>query len=379
MRLFLISFFLIYGSFHLYFFLKARSAFRFSAWTGVWLGLFMLFMVSAPALVRFTETTGYEELALVLAYAGHTWFALIFLFISSALLLDLFRLLVYSLDVLLQKKTFLPHISPLASFVIPSVFAIGIATYGYFEALDIRTEQVTIKTAKIPSEIGRIRLVQISDVHLGLIVREERLERIISAVRNAAPDILVSTGDLVDGQIASMDGLSGLFGNLHPRYGKFAVTGNHEFYAGIDQSVAFTEKAGFRVLRGESAIINGILSIAGIDDRTAKRFGLSKKVTEKELLSSLDKNTYRILLKHRPKIDAESLGLFDLQLSGHTHKGQIFPFSIVTWLYYPVHAGCLNPVDHCHIYVSRGTGTWGPPIRFLSPPEITVIDLVHDD
>ena len=90
---------------------------------------------------------------------------------------------------------------------------------------------------------------------------------------------------------------------------------------------------------------------------------------------------FTILLKHRPVVDKNAHGLFDLQLSGHAHKGQIFPFSLLTWLYYrhTLHAGTLRLVDDSYLYVSRGAGTWGPPIRFLSPPEVTVIELVHED
>ena len=254
----------------------------------------------------------------------------------------------------------------------------SIATYGYFEALDIRTEMVIVKTPKIPKSIGRLRVVQISDVHLGLIVREERLKSILNEVKRSEPDLLVSTGDMVDGQINSMTGLAELLREINPRYGKFAVTGNHEFYAGLENSLDFLKKAGFKVLRGETISVAGILNIAGVDDPAGKQFGLFAEVPEKRLLSTLPKGTFTLLLKHRPVVDKDARGLFDLQLSGHVHKGQIFPFSIITRLFYPVRAGEMNIIDGASLYVSRGSGTWGPPVRFLSPPEVTVIDLVSD-
>ena len=98
----------------------------------------------------------------------------------------------------------------------------------------------------------------------------------------------------------------------------------------------------------------------------------------RKLLSSLDQRVFTLLLKHRPRVNAASLGLFDLQLSGHTHKGQIFPFSLITAMYFPMDSGFINIQDRSSLYVSRGTGTWGPPIRFLSPPEVTVIDIVPE-
>lgn len=212
-----------------------------------------------------------------------------------------------------------------------------------------------------------------------MIVGEDRLRRILSEVKKADPDILVSTGDLVDGQIDNLEKLAEPFQKINPRYGKFAITGNHEFYAGLDQALSFAEKSGFRILRGEAVTAAGLVNIAGVDDPQVKTYGLFKGRSEKELLSELPHEKFTLLLKHRPLVDKNALGLFDLQLSGHVHKGQIFPFSIITGLYYPTQAGLAKLSSNSQLYVSRGSGTWGPPIRFLSPPEITVIDLIHEN
>jgi len=265
------------------------------------------------------------------------------------------------------------------AFFICLSHAILIAIYGYFEAKNIRTETLTVRSPKIPSEIGRLRIVQISDVHLGLIVREERLKRILGDVKKANPDILVSTGDLVDGQIDNLSSLTELLKEINPRYGKFAVTGNHEFYAGLDQSLKFTKDAGFTVLRGEHVDIPGLITVAGIDDPQVKTYMQNIATDEKELLLGLPQEKFKLFLKHRPFIEKHSTGFFDLQLSGHVHKGQIFPFSIITGLYYQTQAGYTKLSNGSQLYVSRGAGTWGPPIRFLSPPEVTVIELVHSN
>ena len=131
------------------------------------------------------------------------------------------------------------------------------------------------------------------------------------------------------------------------------------------------------MLRGEALTLAGLISIAGVDDPAGGRFGLSKNVAEKTLLAKLPRETFTLLLKHRPTIDGESLGLFDLQLSGHTHRGQIFPFGLITRLVFPYHSGYYQLAKDSRLYASRGAGTWGPPIRFLAPPEVTVIDLIH--
>jgi len=218
--------------------------------------------------------------------------------------------------------------------------------------------------------------VQISDVHLGLIVRENRLNNILAKVKAEEPDIVVSTGDLVDGQICNIETLVALLREIDPPYGKFAVTGNHEFYAGYKQALECTKRSGFTVLQAKGVMIGGTISLVGVDDPASMMYGVSKNISEEALLATFPAATFTILLKHQPIVAEESVGLFDLQLSGHTHKGQIFPLTLLTRIRYPFNAGHFSLPKNGHLYVSRGSGTWGPPIRFLSPPEITVIELV---
>jgi predicted MPP superfamily phosphohydrolase len=302
---------------------------------------------------------------------------LVFLFLSFSLLLDSFRLTVRTAELFLGRSFSLLKPTARLNLFIPLLCAVFILIVGFFEARDIRIEKITLRTPKIPEEVGRLRIAQISDVHAGLIVREERLKRILSSVEEAKPDILVSTGDLVDGQIDNLSSLSEMLRDVNPRYGKYAITGNHEFYAGLQQALLFTEEAGFTLLRGEGVVVGGLINIAGVDDPAGKRYSLYTDVSETELLSKLPREKFTILLKHRPLVNRDALGFFDLQLSGHTHKGQIFPFNLFTMLYYPEHAGFLPLEGKASLYVSRGSGTWGPPIRFLSPPEVTIIDLLY--
>jgi hypothetical protein len=201
----------------------------------------------------------------------------------------------------------------------------------------------------------------------------------LDQVKKADPDILISTGDLVDGQINDLTQLIEPLRGITPRLGKFAITGNHEFYAGLPQALDFTEKAGFTILRNGSAEIADAFIIAGIDDETVRYYNGMREETEQRLLVSLPRDRFILFLKHRPLVETVSLGLFDLQLSGHVHKGQIFPFSLLTRLHYPVYAGFAALRNGSSLYVNRGSGTWGPPIRVLAPPEVTIIELVHDE
>jgi uncharacterized protein len=379
LSLFIITFFLIYGGTHLYFFLKVKGAFAPGIVCSLLLGLFLLVMVLSPVLLRVLEKEGLELPARLMAYTGYLWMGFLFLFFSAAIALDIYHLLLHAVAYLSHRDLARFFLSKRVAVAIPLVWAMATACYGYFEALDIKSERLVIESPKIPRLVGKLTIVQVSDLHLGLIVRRERLERVVEQIRGASPDILVSTGDLVDGEINRLTGLAELLADIKPRYGKYAVIGNHEAYAGLRKALAFTEQAGFRVLRGEKEVAGGIVNIAGVDDPVIGRISHVSPVSERKLLEGLPHDRFTLLLKHRPAVEEGSLGLFDLQLSGHVHKGQIFPFNLLTHLFYPVKMGYSRYPQGSALYVSRGTGTWGPPIRFLAPPEITVIELRYAD
>lgn len=379
MSLFFLTFFLIYGGIHLYIFLKARAAFPFGIITNVATGAIMIFMIFAPVIVRLTERAGNEGFARILAFVGYTWMGGVLIFFISGILCDVFRLTVSVSGVLSNRDfTYITYARRFYFFMCLTITLL-VVIYGIFEARQIKIEYLTLSTKKISSDIGKVRIVQISDVHLGLIIGEARIKQIINTINKAKPDILVSTGDLVDVQIDNIDSMAMLFQQVYTRYGKFAVTGNHEFYAGIDRALELTKKAGFKILRGQAVDINGIITIAGVDDEAVRGRHKGEDTSEKELCSHIDGSQYTVLLKHRPVSYAGSLCVYDLQLSGHTHKGQIFPFFLITRLFFKQYAGFYEVNNNSSLYVNRGTGTWGPPIRFFAPPEITVIDIVHKD
>ncbi|MEA3471736.1 MAG: metallophosphoesterase [Thermodesulfobacteriota bacterium] len=374
---FILALFTIYGGINLYIFLKVINSFPLGAPFSVLLALIILIMICAPLIVRILEGSGRESLACLFAGTGYTWLGIVFLVFSLSLVVDIYHLLVSAAGFFLHKD-----LSPIvpgdkATLASSILIALTAMLYGYFRATVIDAEKLLIKTPKIPKEITTLTIVQISDIHLGLIVRKKRLARILSKVADAAPDILISTGDLVDGQIDELSGLAEPFQKIKPKYGKFAITGNHEYFAGITPALEFTEKAGFRILRGEAATIPGLLNIAGIDDPAGDYYGRRIHIQEKDLLANLPAHLFTLLLKHEPDVTRESLGLFDLQLSGHTHKGQIFPFNLITRIRFPFISGYYSLEKSSSLYVSRGSGTWGPPVRLFAPPEVTVIRLLH--
>lgn len=372
---FLISFFSLYGLMHLYLYLRVRPLLA-PGMRRILVGLLFTAMVLAPLLVRRLDRLDLEALAIGIAWCGYCWMGFAFLLVVILGCIDLLRLLAW--------------ISACCGFVVPSLpvfsdrnralgavlLAACCTLYGGYEATHIRSEHLTLYSAKLPAGSTGIRIVQLSDVHLGLMVGEKRLRSMLAVVAAARPDILVATGDIVDGQVQRLNGLSQQFLAITPRYGSFAVIGNHEYYAGLPQSLDFLRRCGFRTLRRETVNVAGMLTIAGVDDPAGARWAESARSDEQGFLAADPDRPYTILLKHRPVVAPESRGRFDLQLSGHVHKGQIFPFNALTYLFFPVRAGLNRLSDGSSLYVSRGTGTWGPPIRFLAPPEVTIIDLL---
>jgi predicted MPP superfamily phosphohydrolase len=375
MTLFILFIFGVYGSVHVYTFLKARQAFGFGWGAGLALALFMAFMVGAVFLIRSLERHDLELSARTLSWVAYLWMALIFLFFCGSLAIDLVNLALRVPAWLGFSGTLPLRIAPRLAFVLSISLSIIICMYGYFEAQNIRTERLVFETDRLPKGTDKVTIAQISDVHLGLIVRCDRLVAMLEAVKAAEPDIFVVTGDLVDAQINHLPGLRELLQEVPARYGKFAITGNHEYYAGIDKAVEFIQHSGLTMLRGEARDL-GVIQIAGVDDRTAIQTKVGTPAPDRVALAGTDRSKKFVLfLKHQPHPDPDAIGMYDLMLSGHTHKGQIWPFGYFSRRAHPLHAGRYDVGKGSVVYTSRGTGTWGPPIRFLAPPEVTVIEV----
>ncbi|MDA8122806.1 MAG: metallophosphoesterase [Deltaproteobacteria bacterium] len=375
MSLFLLTFFLIYGGTHAYAFFKAKAAIGFGWGTSLALVPFLALLTCGPVLVHHLGERGFEGLSRAAAWISYTWMGLLFFFTWMNLAIDGVNLL-WRLGTFLSGKGWVGLIvygKP--AFLALAGLSLALGAYSFVEADRIRLEHVRVATDKLPPGIERVRVAQISDIHFGLMVRHGKAAAIAELVERAGPDILVSTGDLVDARINHLDGLPEILRGIRAPAGKYLVTGNHEFYAGIGQSLDFARRAGFTILRGETATAGGLLRIAGVDDPAVGRFGTPPGRTEEDLLSGPPSPLFTLLLKHRPVATRESRRRFDLQLSGHTHDGQLFPFRILTRFAYPLLGGLHVTRDGGAVYVSRGTGTWGPPMRFLSPPEVTIIDI----
>ncbi|MBU1221326.1 metallophosphoesterase [Myxococcota bacterium] len=219
-----------------------------------------------------------------------------------------------------------------------------------------------------------IRIMHITDVHFSPVQGESMARQIEDVYHRYKPDIILSTGDLLDRGIKDRKQVVRILSSLNPPLGKFGCTGNHEFISDIKYSEKFHRETGFTLLRNEVVNLKGI-SIAGVDDPLGVRLKRTNGKSELDVVKQMSALKYRILLKHQPRF--ETSNAFHLQLSGHTHGGQFFPFTLFTRLIFKYNLGKYF-VQGSTIIVGAGTGTWGPYMRVGIPPEIIIIDLLPE-
>ena len=354
---------LAYGSMHLYALGKVWTVFPHSFGLNLTLALAGTILTLSPLIVWFLERQSWHRATVATAWASYTWMGYLFLFLCIGLLFDLGR----ALATLLNFKW---PLNESLAFRTVGLLALASLGYGFVEARRIQVEEINITTPKLAS--GRVTIAQISDLHLGIMLGDNFLDSVIGKLHEIKPDIVVATGDIVDGQGDDLAAFARHFRSYTPPLGAYAVTGNHEYFAGLQNSLSFLHNAGFCVLRGESARAGGIV-LMGIDDPAALSSRQQARLDTSKALASVAANDFIVLLKHQPVVSTNTP--FDLQLSGHIHGGQIFPFVYLTRLTYGVHTGLTELADGRRLYVSRGTGTWGPPIRLFAAPEITLIKI----
>lgn len=369
MSLFLASFLSVYAAMHAALWFGLRPVLPTGRAGAAGLLGWAALMIAAPLLSRLCEKAGFDFAARTFAWAGYLWLGFVFIACSLLLLRGILNL-VLRLGRFLAPQGIPAPLTGGPAAVMVILLTLGFGLYALYEASEIRIETVPLTANDLPRELDGLRIAQISDLHLGLIHRQKTLEQVKALIESTRPDLIVATGDIVDAHIDRIEPLIATAASLYAPLGKFAVTGNHEGYVGLDGSLDFLRQSGFTVLRGESRILRPGLIIAGIDDPA-----VSRSRSESDVLPPFDSGSFVIFLKHRPLIEAGSPGRFDLQLSGHSHRGQIFPFTLLTGWRFPMQNGLYKLERGAHLYTSRGTGTWGPPMRLFAPPEITLFVL----
>jgi predicted MPP superfamily phosphohydrolase len=321
-----------------------------------------------------------------------TWLGIAFLLSCAVLALDAARAVAHAVGWLADLVRAVPDPPPdperrrfvARALAGTAVLATGgAATFAFRSATGpAEITEVPVRLARLPRALSGLTIAQITDLHVGPTIREREVRRVVDQVNALRPDVVAVTGDLVDGSVADLGAAVSHLGRLRARHGVFFVTGNHEYYSGVDAWTEELRRLGVRVLRNERVEIGDAgasLDLAGVNDWSAARLGPGEGPDLERALAGRDPDRSLVLLAHQPRGVGEAVRAgVELQVSGHTHGGQIVPFSLLVGAVYPYVKGLYRHDEGARsgsIFVSRGTGYWGPPLRLGAPPEISRIVL----
>ncbi len=372
--------FTVYGLINTYIFIRGLQAIPVgSCWRPWYIWSFWI-IVSMFLFARILEQVYPSALTAVVTWIGSFWLAFLLYFILAAIVIDLARLLNH-----------LTGIFPAAFYadysktkVIALLAIIGVTTLivatGYINARTPKTRELNLHIDKsVPGE-KTLRIVMASDIHMGTLIARNKTNKLVSSINQLKPDIILFAGDIVDEDLAPVIkyNLGANLMQLKANLGVYAIPGNHEYIGGAEPAIRYLKDHGVTVLRDSVLLVDNRFWLVGRDDRDKPRFSGKTRKELEVVMAPVDHNLPVILMDHQPFNLEKSATLgVDLQLSGHTHHGQLWPLNYITSAIYEVSTG-YKKIDRTHIYVSSGFGTWGPPIRLGSHSEIVVINLTFN-
>jgi hypothetical protein len=366
---------LIFFLANLYFYIRLLWGLKPTRSFSCLLGLILFLLFLSFPVGKILGRLDYNFFNYWLTLVSSTWMGFTLFFATCAGAYDLFRLFWKKSPY--GRKSFLSPKLSFGPFFMISIFAFVIFLGGCAlrEAQQIVISRIEIPLRNLPLDMDGMTILQVSDVHYGMLTENGRLSKIVQMVNELHPDIVVFTGDLVDEKVSHMEQMAEPLSRLRSRFGIYAVLGNHEYYAGANRIAKILGEANIHLLRNEVENIPGGIQILGIDDPTGFKRMNEPKPNFEGLISKLDSQKPSLLLYHRPSgFEEAARAKVGLQLSGHTHGAQIFPIRPFAELWFPYVRG-LHQIGESYLYVSRGVGTGGPPMRLGSPPEIVHIRL----
>lgn len=292
---------------------------------------------------------------------------LLFLLFCTAIIYDISRVILTKVPISSSRRKFFKKSLDISSLLIAS----SLSARSIYEARNIELEKIDIKIKELKKSY---KIVQLSDIHIGGLIDKSFIDDIVFRVNDLAPDVVVITGDLVDIDVSRAEDAVNALKGLNSKYGTYFIVGNHEYFHNIDKIIKKVKSIGIRVLENENIYIGEDgkgFNLAGVYDVFGYRLNSHMPDIQKALLNK--KNAPTILLAHQPRYIEEVTDGVDLILSGHTHGGQLYPFKFLVKLQQPYISGLHQHNKDLQIYVNKGTGFWGPPMRLGASSEITEI------
>ena len=364
-------FLLIFLGTNYYIFHRSVAAINGFQYKNYLIALFWLIVLAYP-IGRVLESVVPSIAPPIVVKIGALWLAAMLYLFLGFVVTDVFRG-IYNISGF-QPLSFLVNNRTLAIGVVYAItFVVVLA--GYINALNPRIKQIEINLPAERSIARPLNIVAVSDVHLGTIISNGRLKRLTTIINNQNPDIILLVGDTFDEDLGPVirNNMGEQLATLKATYGVFAVTGNHEYYGNAAEAIKYLQNHGIMVLQDTAITLNGMVNLIGRNDRQSIRFLGKNRKTLEDLSQEVNPNLPTILLDHQPfNLSEAEKNNVTLQLSGHTHNGQLWPFNYITEAVFELSSGYLQK-GNTHYYVSNGYGTWGPPVRIGNRPEIVKI------
>jgi len=365
---------LIYISFNYFIYTRGLQAFSISSsWRTTYIVVFWT-VVSCFVVGEILEHTRSSLISEWIYRVGAFWLAFMLYFALTLLVFDVIRLANHFFH-------FLPELTQLFRFRLGLVTVALISCLvvaGHINALNTQVRKFSLTIPRKITGSSSMRIVMASDIHLGALIGENREAKLVRIINDQKPDLVLLCGDLVDGDIASVlrKNLGRHLQEIKSVMGVYAIPGNHEYIGGIQKTLPYLESINIKELRDKVVVLPNRVQVIGRDDRDNRQMGEEKRrKTLKELMVGLDKTFPVIVMNHQPFNLEEAVDEdVDLQLSGHTHHGQLWPLNYITRSVFELSWGYLKK-GNTNFYVSSGFGSWGPPVRLGNTPEVVVFDL----
>lgn len=372
MALFFIIFFTVYTAANYYIFIRGWQAI--SALPALKPYYAIVFIISAASYIvsRILNSSIPSFLYDILLWTGSLWFAFMLYFFLFIVLIDFSRLLNHFFYIYPQFITQNYQQTKLITFFAVVIITCLIIFMGYLNTRNIKINYAEIELPKKSSKISELNIVLVADFHLTPVNDGKLLKEIVEKINSLNPDIVLMPGDILDDkvEILKRNGIGTDLSKIKSKYGVFASNGNHEFIVGVDEANKFLLEHGVNVLRDSAYLVDSSFYVIGREDISKPNFTGERRKSLKEILDGIDRSYPAIIVDHTPsKLGEVIKENVELQLSGHTHHGQMFPLNLITSMIYDVSWGYLKK-ENTRFYVTSGVGTWGPPVRLGSDSEI---------
>jgi predicted MPP superfamily phosphohydrolase len=370
----------IYGLVNSYIFIRGLQSIPVgSAWRSWYIAGFWL-IASTFVLARIMERAYPCGFTGIITWIGSFWLAFMLYLIFIALFIDFARVINHFFHIFPRSFYIDYQQTKLIVLFISLAMVTLIVAGGFINARTPRIRKLELHVRKVVAGDKSLNIVMASDIHLGTIIAKRKANRLVTTINSLHPDIVLFAGDVVDEDLAPVikNNLGENLVQIKAKLGVYAITGNHEFIGGAEPAVKYLRENGVTVLRDTAMLIDQRFYLVGREDRDKFRFTGKQRKELAELMQQVDLSRPVILMDHQPfRLEKATRQGIDLQLSGHTHHGQLWPFNYITNVIYELSYG-YKQIGQTHFYVSTGFGTWGPPVRLGNRPEIVQIKLIFD-